>query len=129
MKVLVDSSFLMRVIEVGSNLISKVEDKLSSKLILVTIPQVIKELENLSSSKGKKGRMARLALELCKNLERLDIQPTEEDVDLVLKKVAKSLNIPVLTCDHELKRLLRESGVSVIYVNTQGKISLEGLFI
>lgn len=126
MRVLVDTSFLMRFVELGSDLVWRVEDKVGTRLVMLLVPGVVEELERLSSGSGKKARIARLALELCKNLEMVGAPCRHDSADAMLERTAKGTGMPVVTCDHKLKRALRERGIAVIYVNRKGEVSVEG---
>ncbi|MCS7136606.1 MAG: hypothetical protein NZ931_05935 [Aigarchaeota archaeon] len=122
---LVDTSFLMRIVELGADLLAKVEEKLNTKIVPVVISSVIKELKSLAKGRGIKAKRAGLALILCETLEQLDVS-VNEDVDLALLKTAKTLGLPVLTSDSGLRKTLRDAGVCVIYVNKKGEIRTEG---
>ncbi|MEM2910071.1 MAG: hypothetical protein QXO01_03250 [Nitrososphaerota archaeon] len=126
MRTLVDTSFLIRIAELGMDLLTKVEEKLGTKIMPIVIPRVVEELKALAKGRSIRAKRAGLALLLCETLEQLDVTIKEEDVDLVLLRVAKALGLPILTCDSKLRRDLRSAGIGVIYVNKRGKVRVEG---
>lgn len=126
LKTLVDTSFLMRVAELGADLLTRIEEKLGTKIILVVIPNVIEELKSLLKGKGVKAKKANLALIICETLERLDVSVEGKDVDLALLRTAKTLGLPVLTSDNKLRKILRNAGICVIYVNKRGEVKVDG---
>jgi len=126
LKALVDTSFLMRIAELGADLLARVEEKLGTKIIPVVIPNVVKELESLAKGRGVKARRAGLALIFCETMEQLEVDIKEGDVDLVLLRAAKALGLPVLTSDNGLRRSLRNAGICVIYVNKKGEVKTDG---
>lgn|GEM_PF-394315 len=126
LRALVDTSFLMRVAELGTDLLARVEEKLNTKIVPVVISNVVEELRSLAKGKGVKAKRAGLALVFCEILEQLDMNVNEEDADLALLRVAKVLGLPVLTSDSGLKKILRDAGVCTIYVNKKGEVRVEG---
>lgn len=126
MRTLVDTSFLIRVAELGADLLARVEEKLNTKIVPVVIPNVIEELRSLAKGRGIKAKRAGLALIFCETLKQLDVNVKEEDVDLALIRAAKALGLPVLTSDRGLRKSLRNAGVCAIYVNKKGEVRVEG---
>ncbi len=118
----------MRIAELGEDLLARVEESLNTKIAPVVIPNVVEELRSLARARGRgmKARRAGLALILCEKFEQLNTSIEEENVDLALLKTAKALRLPVLTLDSGLRRALRNSNVSVIYLNKKGEIRVEG---
>jgi rRNA-processing protein FCF1 len=126
LRTLVDTSFLIRVAELGADLLARVEEKLNTKIVPVVIPNVIEELRTLAKGRGVKAKRAGLALIFCETLKQLDVNVKEEDVDLALIRAAKALGLPVLTSDRGLRKSLRNAGVCAIYVNKKGEVRVEG---
>jgi rRNA-processing protein FCF1 len=126
LRTLVDTSFLIRVAELGADLLARVEEKLNTKIVPVVIPNVIEELRSLAKGRGIKAKRAGLALIFCETLKQLDVNVKEEDVDLALIRAAKALGLPVLTSDRGLRKSLRNAGVCAIYVNKKGEVRVEG---
>jgi rRNA-processing protein FCF1 len=126
LRTLVDTSFLIRVAELGADLLARVEEKLNTKIVPVVIPNVIEELRSLAKGRGVKAKRAGLALIFCETLKQLDVNVKEEDVDLALIRAAKALGLPVLTSDRGLRKSLRNAGVCAIYVNKKGEVRVEG---
>lgn len=129
MRALVDTSFLLRAVELGMDLLARVEDKLGTKIVPVVVPEVVKELTSLAKGKNVRAKRAGLALILCETLERLDTATGGEGVDFVLLRRAKELGLPVLTCDSKLMRSLRRAGVGVIYVDKKGEVRVEATIL
>jgi rRNA-processing protein FCF1 len=62
LRTLVDTSFLIRVAELGADLLARVEEKLNTKIVPVVIPNVIEELRSLAKGRGVKAKRAGLAI-------------------------------------------------------------------
>ena len=86
-----------------SNVIGKPE--------LIVIDSVWKELDGLS--RGMRGLLLGL---LKRRSEMMDDPPGEKHTDMMLLRLSKMNNWPVLTVDTRLKEILSEAGCSYIEV-------------
>lgn len=129
MKLLVDTSFLMRAAELGRDMLAAVEEKLGAKVVPVVPSFVASEIERLASLNNAKARKARVALEICRRAELAAVDASGRSVDDALLEAAKNLGIPVLTSDRSLRRKLLDAGVAVVYVGPKGGVRLNGLFV
>ncbi len=119
MRVLVDTSLLILCAEEGRDFLSILEEKLGDKLEFIVPSVVREELSKLASKPGKKGRLARVALELAKSMDVINIASVG-GVDKSLEKLAKDLGITVATVDVGLARRLRRAGIKVLTVGRSG---------
>ena len=108
--VLVDTCGWIALVKSGLNLDSAMSNVIG-KPDLIVIDSVWKELDDLS--RGKRG----LLLELLKSRSvMMDDPPGERHTDMMLLRLSKMNNWPVLTVDTRLKEKLSESGCSYIEV-------------
>ena len=127
-KVLFDTNFLMVAFEGPVNVIERVEELLEAKVRPVILRSQLRELEEIASSgkRQKAARMARAVLEYVRKKGFEVIESGGEVVDDAIVEASKREDYIVATNDRELRRRLREGGVSVIYMKNDGKFELEG---
>jgi len=127
-KVLFDTNFLMVAFERPVNVVERVEELLEAKVRPVILRSQLRELEKIASSekRQKAARMARAVLEYVRKKRFEVIESGGEVVDDVIVETSKREGYIVATNDRELRRRLREGGVSVIYMKSDGKFELEG---
>jgi rRNA-processing protein FCF1 len=127
-KVLFDTNFLMAVFEKPVNVIERVEELLETKVRPVILRSQLRELERIASSnrRQKAARIARAVLEYVKRRGFEVLENCEEVVDDAIVEASKRGNYVVATNDQELRRKLREGGIGVVYMKSNGKFELEG---
>lgn len=127
-EILLDSSFLMLPSVKRINLASELDRLVSSAYRLVTLTNVVRELEKLASqgSPGER-RRARLALELMRTLgvEVVDLG-IEGGADRAIVEASRARRWIVATMDRELRAKLRELGVPTIYLRGEKRLEMEG---
>ena len=124
MKVIADSSFLIMCIDYGKSLLERLEGSLGERVEII-VPDVVKmELERIAGKTGKKGLLARGALELLGKAEVLETY-NRESVDGAILELARRTGYPVVTVDKTLARLLRRNRVKVITFTSGGKPHVE----
>jgi len=123
LRALLDTSFLMLCAEVGRDLLSLVSDRLGEPVEPCTLPQVIAELRALTAAKGKRGKLASLALQMAENVRV--IEPVAEgDVDEVLIATAKRERCLLVTADLEVFRKALKEGMRAAFVSERGEVKL-----
>jgi rRNA-processing protein FCF1 len=127
-KVLFDTNFLMSVFEKPVNAVERVEELLETKVRPIILRSQLRELEKIASSekRHKAARIARAVLEYVKKRGFEVVDDEGEVVDDAIVEASKRGGYIVATNDRELRRRLRESGVSVVYMRSDGKFELEG---
>ncbi len=126
-RVIVDSSFLLEMVEIGKDLLRLAEDMIEDRIEAIVLPGVLEELANLSGRPGRKGLKARLALQIARKFEILDFPRSGgEAVDDYIVRAASELGIPVATNDVELRAKLRAAGIPHIYLRADGGIGVYG---
>ncbi|MEM3427604.1 MAG: PIN domain-containing protein [Nitrososphaerales archaeon] len=113
MEVVLDSSFLLEWVSRPIKRIEELELKLG-KVEFVVLDATIKELEKLASATGVKAKKASAALEYVKNLKRVNVVNINSDTDLTISRYAAKHRSAVATLDQELRRRLKETGVTVL---------------
>ena len=124
MKVLVDSSFLMLLVEKPLQDMKVLEEEFG-KTQLIVLECVLNELKRLSRIKSiKRARLAGTALRFASRLEKI-VYNNHKDVDTNIIEYATGNQIPVATIDTELKNELRKKSVVVVSVRND-RIIIDG---
>ncbi|OYT32100.1 MAG: nucleotide-binding protein [Thermofilum sp. ex4484_79] len=127
LRVLFDTNFLLLPARYNLNIIEGIADLLNSPYEPVVLYSTIRELRKLAERGGKIGRFSRLALKICEKLVILNDAEIEGDVDQKIVELATKLGLIVATNDVELRRKLREKGVSVIFFREKDRrLDIEG---
>ncbi|MBI2937655.1 MAG: hypothetical protein HYY22_05560 [Thaumarchaeota archaeon] len=110
---LLDSSFLIFLVETPSGGFTEIEDKLG-KVEPIVLTSVIKELRRIADrAASKRAKAAARALDYASGLRRVP-QTGSGSVDDQILLYAKSSGAAVATLDTELRRRLRAAGVVVV---------------
>ncbi len=124
--VLLDSSFLMEVAEIGKDVIAFMDDALGVTLPKFTLNLVIEEMENIRDrGSSKRSSMAGVALGLAQRMKIIEEAPLLP-VDDAIIDVARHDLLVVATNDMDLRRRLREARIPVVYVK-DGFLKVEGM--
>lgn len=87
---------------------------------------VLWELELISHGKSRKlGRFAKLAMKMASSFDRVDLRPAKPSVDEEICAAAKSEGHAVATSDAAMRRRLRATGITVLYLK-DGRLINEG---
>ncbi|MEM4591104.1 MAG: hypothetical protein QW555_04660 [Nitrososphaerota archaeon] len=113
---ILDTSFLLFLVESGRDVISIIEDKLGEPVHPLVPDLVLGELRRLAGQAGRLSGKARMALEIAAKMEELKTGETGQ-VDEKLVELSLRLGNPVVTVDSGLEKHLRKMGVKCIYVN------------
>ncbi|MEM1676993.1 MAG: hypothetical protein QXK95_00465 [Nitrososphaerota archaeon] len=124
MKILVDTSFLLLMAELGRDLISMAERQLNDKLEPYIIEDILKELENLCKKHSKKAFHARTALEIANRMGKLEAFG-KGSVDRKLIETAKEYSMPIATNDFKLIREAKKEHVKILFMHRDLRITLE----
>gem|GEM_PF-672772 len=119
---LLDTSFLIEMIKLGKDLISKSEEFLEEKLIPATTQRVLDELSEIAKRKGKNAKFASLSLKLALNFKKI-FESEEKRTDLDIIKVGLKNNCVIATADIELASKAFEKGLDVIIIKEKGRIA------
>lgn len=126
MKVLLDSSFILSLVQLGFDAVAMLEDSLDTKLEPCVLTETLRELKRISARGGKKGREAQLALRIAERYSVLNWPERTASVDQAIAQAAGRLGCVVATNDLRLKRELRASGVAVAFIRKDKRIEVEG---
>jgi len=119
---LLDTSFLIEMIKLGKDLISKSEEFLEEKLIPATTQRVLDELSEIAKRKGKNAKFASLSLKLALNFKKI-FESEEKRTDLDIIKVGLKNNCVIATADIELASKAFEKGLDVIIIKEKRRIA------
>jgi len=119
-EVIFDSSFLMAVVERPTTWYEDLVDMIGN-FQPVLLDCVSAELQKLSSSRGRRSRTARVALDLASAFKRLPCGGARVDDEIV--SVAADGKHLIATTDRELSRSARASHIPVITLR-KGRVAL-----
>ena len=126
MKVLLDTSFLMLMAELGKNLLEVAEEALGDKIEAYVLEESVKELRALAGRGGRKAMNARAALKIAERVRLLSF-PGRGKVDQRLMETAKSAGLVLATADSGLISEARRESVPILIVRKDLSVSLEGV--
>jgi len=123
-EILVDTSFLMKLLSSPTPSFGRVEAALGKPSFLV-LEDVLAELRSLSRAQGRKSREAKAALQYAGNL-RLVTLASAGSTDEKILSYAVGKKVVVATSDRELRMRLRRMGVPVVSFRGR-EVFLEGV--
>jgi rRNA-processing protein FCF1 len=128
-KVILDSNFFFVPMQFKIDIFKEL-DKLFGKAEPVVLSTTIEELRQLTAKGAPKMRkQADTALELVEKCQSIKMEKEpDESYDDVILRTAKEWNVPVATNDAELRKKLREAGVSVVFLRRKSHLEIEGSF-
>jgi rRNA-processing protein FCF1 len=128
-KVILDSNFFFVPMQFKIDIFKEL-DKLFGKAEPVVLSTTIEELRQLTAKGAPKMRkQADTALELVEKCQSIKMEKKpDESYDDVILRTAKEWNVPVATNDAELRKKLREAGVSVVFLRRKSHLEIEGSF-
>lgn len=121
--VLLDANFLMSIEEFKIDIFSELNRLLDFKYSLVTLKPVVNELKRMAKGKGRKGRAARVSLDLLGKIRVIDTKIQEADKAIL--EFAKEKNAFVCTNDRKLRKELKEIGIKVIYLRGKNHLKID----
>jgi rRNA-processing protein FCF1 len=119
-KVIFDSSFLMAVVERPTTWFEDITEKIG-RFEPVALECVLVELGRLALGDGRKGRAARVALELAEEFSRVPCGGARTDEEIV--SAALTMDAVVATADRDLARSLGARKVRVVGLRS-GRVAL-----
>lgn len=124
MKLLMDSSFLLLAAKVGKNFFELTEDIVGQKIEPLILDTTLEELKRLAKSPRRRSSLAKLCLELAKDMHvKKSVGRSADDQIL---NYASNYRCAVATNDMALKKRLRSLGATIIVVGSNNKIRIEG---
>ncbi|RKY43454.1 MAG: DNA-binding protein [Candidatus Omnitrophota bacterium] len=122
MKFLLDTNFLMIP---GKFKVDVFEElKKFGKPEFFTLSSVVKELENLSSGKGKNSKYARIGLQLLEK-NKVKILSAAKDVDSEILNFAEKQEFVICTLDKELKNRAVSKGIKVVFLRQKKYLDIK----
>ena len=128
LKVVLDSNALFSSLEFKMDIFEEVRNLLNRNIDFILLSPVKDELELLASRNSTKcSKQALYALKLAEKCKFIAVEDSDESVDDVIIKVAKTWNSVVFTNDRLLKKKLRDISIPVIYVRQKSRLDVDGL--
>lgn len=122
LNVLLDTSFLLAILELHINLDSELDRILDEKYEIMIPEAVLDELKKIAEKNDKRGRMANLALRIA-SAYRIIREKGEAD-DVLINLALSKRKVIVATSDRNLRKRLRRLGIPTIYVRQKGYLAL-----
>ena len=123
--VILDTSFLLECVRSGRDFFSQLERELG-KVEYATPKSVVWELTSLAKKRSKKGKEAKLALNVMRRKEVRVIEVGKLEADKDILELASRFGGLVVTLDWDLVTKLRRVKIPIAYIK-DGKVELEGL--
>ena len=126
-KVILDSNFLLVPFQFQIDVFEEL-DKLLGKAEPVILSTTLEELNSLVRRRSEKmRRQASAAIELVERCRIIGVERNrEESYDDVILRIAKEWECPVATNDAYLRKRLRESGVTVVFLRQRSHLEVDG---
>lgn len=125
MKLLIDTSLLMFIVEQGKDLLRVAEDTLREVVEPYVLEDVIHELEKIAEGRGRKSNLARAALKLAEKMEKIRYVG-EMPVDLKMLEASRKYGMVLATIDQSLIEEARKMKVSILIFHEDLRVTLEG---
>lgn len=127
-RVCFDTSFLMLAAKFHLDVVSEVERLLQRRVEFIVLDIVVAELERLTSSRGRSGRDARVALELVAERKMRRIGTVKQSsADKALIAASADSDLIVATADLSLRSAIRDADKPVIFFREKAKLELDGI--
>ena len=127
-RVIFDSNFLFVPSQFQLDIFEELTNLLNQRFEPVLLSPTYRELLKIAEKGSPKMRkQASLALKLAEKCYVIQVEKgLEETHDDVIVRVAAEWRCPVATNDRELRKRLRNVGVSVIFLRQRRRLELEG---
>jgi rRNA-processing protein FCF1 len=128
LKIILDANFLFVPSQFRLDIFEELANLLNQRFEPILLSSTQKELQGLAQSNSPKvQKQALLALRLAEKCHFVSIEKhSAETYDDVIVRVATDWNCPVGTNDRELRKRLRQNGVTVIFLRQQRRLAMEG---
>jgi rRNA-processing protein FCF1 len=126
-KVILDSNFLFVPFQFKVDIFGELE-RLFGKVEPVVLSTTVEELRQLKAKKSPKLRsQINAAIKLIEKCQSAVIEKRrDESFDDIILRTAKEWNCPVCTNDANLRKRLREAGVTVVFLRQKSHLEIEG---
>ncbi len=129
MKIFLDTNFLLIPAQFRIDIFQEIDRIITQKYDLIIIPQIIDELNEIAKKSKKHQSEARIALELAKKCQILEVPPIiqgSEEVDEIILQSAINHKWIVATNDAALRKKLRSHQIPTITLRNKAYLTLEG---
>ena len=127
LRIILDANFFFVPSQFRVDIFEELANLLSKRFEPILLSSTKTELEGLANSNPKIRNQAILGLKLAEKCKFVFVEknPTETFDDVIVR-VASDWNCPVATNDKELKKRLREKGVTTIFLRQKQRLAMEG---
>jgi len=116
-RIILDTNFLLIPIQFKVDIFSEIDRICSFNYQICVLDKSVSELENImKNQKGKSKRAAEIALGLIKpkNIKIIPTKDMEKNTDDIIVEIVNKNEHIVATSDKELKKRLKQKGISLI---------------
>lgn len=125
MRILLDTSFLMLMAEIGENLLEKAEETLGEKIEAYVLEDTLMELKTIAGKGGRRAMSAKAALKIAERMRQVSL-PSPGRVDERLLEAALKFQLILATVDSQLIENARRLRIPILMVRRDMGLSLEG---
>jgi rRNA-processing protein FCF1 len=128
LKVILDANFFFVPSQFNLDIFEELKNLLNQRFDPILLSSTKKELQGLAKSDSpKEQKQAQLALKFAEKCRAVSAEKaSDETYDDVIVRVAAAWKSPVATNDRELRKRLRDVGVSVVFLRQKRRLALEG---
>lgn len=127
LKIILDSNFLFVPLQFRVDVFRELERVTNRKVEAILLSPVYEEVKRLAERGGVEGRRAAAALGYAARLKLVNIEAEQgEVVDDLIVRLAAEWKCPVATNDRELRKRLRDTNITVIYLRQKSYLEIDG---
>ncbi|MDG6223562.1 MAG: twitching motility protein PilT [Candidatus Bathyarchaeota archaeon] len=127
LKIILDANFFFIPAQFRLDIFQELENLLNKRFEPILLSSTKKELEGLAQSTPKIQKQALLAFKFAEKCRFILVdKKKDETFDDVIVRVASEWNCPVATNDKELKKRLKEKGITTIFLRQKRRLAVDG---
>ena len=131
LQILLDTNFLLIPAQFRVDIFQEIDRLITQKYDLITLPQIINELNAFGKKSKKNQNEARIALELAKKCKIVEIDTdfpllSSKGVDDIILQLAIKNRWIVATNDAALRKKLRTQQIPTLTLRNKAYLTLEG---
>ncbi|HLD59591.1 MAG TPA: hypothetical protein VI912_01245 [Candidatus Bilamarchaeaceae archaeon] len=121
-KVILDTNFLLIPYQFKIDVFLQIQELISVNYELIVSTNIVSELKNLSTGKGKEGAAARFALKLLDSYKVTVVNSPKSADDWIVEYSKENEDIVVCTSDFYLKKKLKNMKKKIISLRTRSRL-------
>ena len=127
LKIILDANFFFIPVQFRLDIFEELAKLVNKRFEPILLSSTKSELEGLAESSPKVRNQALLALKFSEKCKFIEVEKNpDETYDDVIVRLAADWNAPVATNDKELKKRLREKGVTTVFLRQKCRLAMDG---